>query len=191
MGITTVPTDAYRNGDLTAMLTGRNLGTDFAGRAILQNAIYDPATTRTDSSGRLVRDLFAPMNVISPTRIDSVSAKILAEMPRPNLNQDLVNNYSLRSPFRKLQNIPSIKIDHSLNDLSKISGYYSQQSTVKDVGQDGLPDPISIRRDLYIMSRTLRVNFDQTITPTLLFHLGAGVQRYNNPDATPAGDRGL
>ncbi len=185
MGITTVPTAAYRTGDLTAMLTGRNLGTDFAGRAILENAIYDPATTRTDSSGRLVRDLFAPMNVISPTRIDPVSKKILAEVPGTNLNTNLVNNYSLRSPFRKLQTIPSIKIDHSINDLSKISGYYSQQSTVKDVGQDGLPDPISIRRDLYIMSRTLRINFDQTITPTLLLHLGAGVQRYSNPDATP------
>ena len=43
---------------LSAMLTSRNLGTDFAGRAILENAIYDPATTITDSSGRLVRTSF-------------------------------------------------------------------------------------------------------------------------------------
>jgi hypothetical protein len=184
MGITTVPIDAYRSGDLSAMLTGRNLGTDFAGRPILQNAVYDPATTITDSSGRLVRTVF-PNNVIPSSRIDPVSAKIMGEIPKPNLGSALVNNYSLSSPFRKLQTIPSIKIDHSFTSTARMSGYYSQQNTEKDVGQDGLPDPISIRRDLYIKSYTARFNYDQSLTPTLLLHMGAGFQRYRNPDATP------
>ena len=43
----TVPTSAYRNGDFSGALTGRVLGTDPLGRPILENAIYDPATTRT------------------------------------------------------------------------------------------------------------------------------------------------
>src|SRR5882724_3310078 len=42
-GITTVPNSALRGGDFSSIL-GRNLGTDFAGRPILQNAIYDPKT---------------------------------------------------------------------------------------------------------------------------------------------------
>ena len=46
--------------------------------------------------------------------------------------------------------------------------------------------PISIRRDLYIKGKTVRINYDQSLAPTLLLHLGAGVQRYLNPDATPA-----
>ena len=34
--------------------------------------------------------------------------------------------------------------------------------------------------------RTVRINYDQSLAPTLLLHLGAGVQRYRNPDAAPA-----
>ena len=52
----------------------------------------------------------------------------------------LVNNYQPGSPFRKIQTIPSLKIDHNITHKSKISGYWSQESTTKDVGQDGLPD---------------------------------------------------
>lgn len=180
-GITTMPTDALRNGDLSSILTGRNLGTDFAGRAIMQNAIYDPATTVTDSSGRLVRNVF-PNNVIPPSRIDPVSAKLLAMFPKPNLNNNQVNNHSLLGPFWMLQQIPSVKIDHSFSGSAKISGYWSEQKTDKNNGQDGLPDPLSQRRHEVIYGKTARINYDQSLTPTLLLHLGAGVQRYRDPD---------
>ena len=50
LGLGTVPTDPMRAGDFSSTLTGRNLGTDFAGRAIMENTIYDPATTVTDSA---------------------------------------------------------------------------------------------------------------------------------------------
>jgi outer membrane receptor protein involved in Fe transport len=53
------------------------------------------------------------------------------------------------------------------------------------VGQDGLPWPISRGRVLVIKSTTVRLNYDHTITPTTLLHLGAGVQRYRNPDSGP------
>ncbi len=45
--LATVPTEAYRRGDFSAALTGRQLGTDVLGRPIMENAIYDPRTTRT------------------------------------------------------------------------------------------------------------------------------------------------
>src|SRR5215471_18550819 len=41
---TTVPTVAYRAGDFSKALTGRNLGTDGLGRPIMENTIYDPTT---------------------------------------------------------------------------------------------------------------------------------------------------
>src|SRR5262245_46288306 len=62
----TLPTAAYRQGDFSAALTGRQLGTDVLGRAIMENAIYDPRTTRTvtvDGRQFIVRDPF-PNNVI-------------------------------------------------------------------------------------------------------------------------------
>ncbi len=69
-GITTVPNSALRAGDFSSIL-GRNLGTDFAGRPILQNAIYDPSTATIDSSGRRVLNVF-PNNVIPQNRFDPV-----------------------------------------------------------------------------------------------------------------------
>ena len=78
-GITTVPNSTLRDGDFSSIL-GRNLGTDFAGRAILQNAIYDPSTASIDSSGRRVLNVF-PNNVIPQNRFDPVAVKILALFP--------------------------------------------------------------------------------------------------------------
>ena len=184
LGLTSVPTDAWRNGDLSSMLTGQNLGTDFLGRAILRNTIYDPASTRTDATGRLIRDPFTN-NRIPTSQFDKVTVKMLDTFPKPNHGTGIVNNYELRTPFRKIQQIPSVKIDHSLGNSAKLSGYWSQQITEKDVGQDGLTDPVSRRRDLYIKSTTIRVNYDQSLTPTLLLHLGAGFVRYRNPDSSP------
>jgi hypothetical protein len=185
LGLTTVPTDAFRSGNLSSMLTGQNLGTDFLGRAILRNQIYDPGTTRADSTGRLIRDPFVN-NQIPASRFDAVTSKILGTMPKPNHGTGIVNNYELRTPFRKIQQIPSLKIDHTLPNSAKLSVYWSEQITDKDVGQDGLPDPVSQRRDLYIKSHTIRFNYDQSLTPTLLLHLGAGFVRYRNPDSSPA-----
>src|SRR5262249_582594 len=42
----TVPTNAYRNGDFSAALTGKTLGTDPAGRPIVENGIYDPLSNQ-------------------------------------------------------------------------------------------------------------------------------------------------
>ena len=182
-GIHTMPTDALLKGDLSSILTGRNLGTDFLGRAIMQNAIYDPATTVTDSSGRLVRQLF-PNNVIPTNRIDPVSSKIMGYWPKAQ-SSNQVNNIALAGPFWKLQQIPSVKIDHSFSPNARLSGYWSMEATDKLNGQDGMPTVISVARDQKIRSQTVRLNYDHTLAPTLLLHLGAGVQYYHNPDTSP------
>ena len=55
----------------------------------------------------------------------------------------------------------------------------------KSNGVDGLPEPLSLVRIQVIRSKTLRFNYDQTLSPTLLLHIGAGYIRYNNPDTVP------
>jgi hypothetical protein len=189
LGLGSMPTDAMRNGDFSGILTNRNLGTDPYGRAILENTIYDPGTSQIDSNGKIRRDPF-PGNIIPKNRFDPTAVKILSYIP-PAQNQALINNYTLSAKFSKVQAIPSIKIDHNFSDRSKISGYYAQQRTDKDVGQDGIPDPISSRRSLFIMSRNVRINYNYSITPTLLFHIGAGIIRYRNPDTSPPGITGF
>jgi hypothetical protein len=184
----TVPTDAFRNGDLSAILNingvvNRNIGTDPFGRPIFQNQIYDPQNFTVVNGQRMLQPF--PNNMIPSSRIDPVARKILDTLPRPTVAGALVNNYQATLPFQKIQKIPSLKIDHTFSDKSKISGYWSQQNTDKDVGQDGLPWPISRGRVLVIKSTTVRINYDHSLTPTTLLHLGAGVQRYRNPDSGP------
>jgi hypothetical protein len=185
MGLGTVPTTAMRGGDFSGILTGQSLGTDFAGRAITENTIYDPKSRTTDSSGRFVVTPFAG-NRIPANVFDPVAVKILGEIPNPTNTSSLVNNYTLQSPFRKIQGLPSIKVDHNVTAMGRMSFYYAKETTDKDVGQDGFPDPISIRRDLHIQGTNARINYDQSLSARLLLHLGAGVQRYINPDSSPA-----
>lgn len=182
LGFGTVPTEAMRRGDFSAVLTGRRIGTDPFGNAVLENVIYDPRTAR-QVNGLTVRDPF-PNNIIPQSLLDPVALKIQSLIPAPT-NGNLVNNYERRSPYRKIQDIPSVKIDHNLTDNAKLSVYYSMMRTNKDNGQDGLPDPISARRDQIIRSHTARINYDHTLTPTLIFHGGVGYQRYYNPDSSP------
>ena len=187
-GITTVPNAEFLAGNLSnnLLVTGnRNLGTDFAGRAIIQNAIYDPSTATTDSSGRRVLNVF-PGNIIPQNRFDPVSVKIMALFPKPNLGNDLfVNNFAQSGAFYKLQQLPSIKIDQNFGSNIKLSGFYQTQSTTKSNGVDGLPDVLSTVRIQYIFSKLARANFDYTISPTLLFHFSAGFQSHKNPDTVP------
>lgn len=184
-GIATVPSQAFRDGDFSAVLTGRNLGSDGLGRPIMENTIYDPGTNRV-VGGRTYRDPF-PGNRIPVSQFDPVAKNVQSLIPNPTSGYSgFVQNFENRYPNRKIQSIPSIKIDHNITQLMKISGYYSSQRTDKDIGRDALPDPISQRRDLYIKSHTVRINYDYTLKPNMLLHLGVGYQRYKNPDSAPA-----
>src|SRR5205814_7901689 len=105
--LATMPTDKMRAGDFSEALTGRVLGTDPLGRPIMENAIYDPRTTRL-VNGQVLRDPF-PNNVIDPSLLDPVALKIQALIPRPD-NGDLLNNWSPDIQNHKYQMIPTLKI---------------------------------------------------------------------------------
>ena len=64
-------------------------------------------------------------------------------------------------------------------------GYWSAQFTDQITAPDGLPIPITARRDQKIYGHTFRVNVDKTLTPTLLLHAGVGYLRFHNPDSSP------
>ena len=175
----------FRSGDLSAIL-GRNLGTDFAGRAILQNAIYDPATAIIDSSGRRVLDVF-PNNIIP------------AEPVRPRRGEDpgadsrspisptrLVNNFSAVGRVLQAAAIPSIKIDHSFSDkIQDLRLLLRRRTPTSPTAWTACPSRSRRSAIQDIHSKTFRLNYDHSLTPTLLLHLGAGVQRYYNPDTVP------
>jgi hypothetical protein len=176
----TVPTADYRAGNFSAAAaaTGnKSLSTDILGRSIIQNSIYDPLSQRpaSASDSRLVRDPF-PNNTIPTTQLDKVALKVQSLIPStnlPGLIQNYVNPYQTKTQYY----IPSIKIDHSLSSNIKLSGNWgwNHQGTPgppTNPTREGLPSLISNLAPTDWNTINYRLNYDQTLTPTLLLHLG-------------------
>ncbi len=108
-------------------------------------------------------------------------------MPLPN--QTGLTNYLAPgySNYRHTT-IPSFKIDQNLSQKMKISGYYSATKTMSPQ-TNGFPQPYTALQPQNALAQTIRINFDYTITPTLLLHLGAGYLHTSNPQTAPAFDQ--
>ncbi len=176
----TVPTAGYRVGNFAQALTGKILGTDPLGRPIPEGGVYDPQTQQAAPSGQIVRTQFGN-NLIPVTRLDPVALKIQSLIPNPNQGLGVINNAVFPFPSTRHTEIPAFKLDHSLGAKAKFSYYWSETITASQYsptlgGADGLPEPISGEIGTFITARVQRGNFDYTITPTLLFHFGAGYQ---------------
>jgi hypothetical protein len=184
----TIPVMGYRIGDFShpSLYTGKVLGTDILGRPIMDGAIYDPATTRTvvvDGASYVVRDPF-PNNIIpAGYPLDPVAVKLQSYLPATTTSA-ATNNYSRNYTNQNLNSIYSIKMDHNLSAKMKISGYWSMNDIYAGF-PDGFKPPVTTERDLWETSHTTRVNFDYTISPTVLLHLGGGFLHFTFWDPTP------
>jgi hypothetical protein len=112
-------------------------------------------------------------------RFDPVSLKLIALFPQPT-NGNLTQNYNASIPGGRYSAIPSIKIDHNISSKDKLSFYYSENNTQSQISQtlgnaDGLPLEIGGYRGTFIPTYTERLNYDRTLTPTLLLHVGGGM----------------
>jgi len=181
----TVPIQDYRDGNFSKALTGKNLcpttnlNCDPLGRPVMEGTIYDPRTTRTAPNGQLVRDPFAN-NTIDKSLMDPVALKVQALLPAAN-RSGFINNYLNPFPSNRITYIPAVKLDHNLSNKAKLSYYWSQTTTSSQYstplgGADGLPEPVTAAIGTFITARTQRLNFDYTLNPTMLLHIGAGYQ---------------
>jgi Carboxypeptidase regulatory-like domain/TonB dependent receptor len=194
-GLTTVPTVAMRNGDFSGIIPttptpncpGCSIGqlaiaglpgqpstpaVDPLGNKVFQNAIYDWRTTTTASDGSTVRTQF-PGNKIDPSLFDPVAKKVLDLIPLPT-NGDLINNYII--PGYNVPNhttIPSFKIDHNLNEKSKVSFYFNYNRQ-RSPGYNGFTQVWSTAAPTQNDSYTYRLNYDRTLSPTQVLHVGVG-----------------
>lgn len=177
----TVPTTQYQAGNFSAAMaaTGNKvLGTDPLGRPIIQNAIYDPDTQRT-VNGLLIRDPF-PGNIIPMSRLDPVALRVQALIPQPKgpFASQLINNYENPYTVKASDYIPSFKIDHSINSSMKLSYAYgvvhiATPGPPTNTSEDGFPTLLSAFVPTHWVTTSNRLNYDQTLKPTLLLHLGA------------------
>jgi hypothetical protein len=190
-GITTVPTLAYRNGDFGTAL-GPQLtlngapAVDPLGRPVLQNQIYNPATARLAPDGTTVRDPY-PGNVVPLSDMDVSALKVLAMLPTPT-NGNLVNNYTIPgyTNFRHTT-IPSFKIDHNFNDKNKISFYFSD-TMQRSPAANGFTQPFTPAAPQGTNAYTYRLNYDRTVSPTQIFHVGVGYLYQYVPSIPPEYD---
>jgi hypothetical protein len=197
-GIATVPTLAYRRGDFSQALIpcaqsdpaclsdgtrgltiGGALARDPLGRFVPQNALYDPRTTRLAPNGSVIRDPF-PNNAIPPELMDRTALIIQSMIPLPT-NNNVVNNYVIPgyTNFRHTT-IPSFKIDHNFNEKNHLSWYFHRTHTVSP-SANGFTQPFSGAISQNEMNYTLRLNYDRTISPTAMLHVGVGYFQYNWP----------
>ncbi len=194
----TVPTNAYRSGDFSAAISAagnKNLGTDPLGRAILANTIYDPMNRITAPNGSIVTDPF-PGNRIPLSRMDPVALKIQNLIPLPFCGAGapcnaagVVNNFQNTEAVLRDTEAPSLKVDQTITDKDKLSVFWSRTMTYTQsgYGEDGAPQPISGTFGGGIYSHRERVNYDRSISPTLLLHLGTGFDTdyLGRPSVTP------
>ena len=180
-----VPVQAFRDGDFGQILSGRTIGTDRAGRAVLENTIFDPASSRT-LNGVLVRDIF-PNNRIPVNRFDPVSAKIQGFFPLPD-RPGLQQNWQQTGSTVRKNEITSIKVDHNFDVKNKVN-FYMQYYRTKfgNNGADGLAPPLTAKRLGSAETPTVRVNYDYSIRPTMMLHVGVGVVREHVPDEAVPG----
>ncbi len=184
-GIATMPVPAYTTGNFTSALAFGPNPVPGLNPISAPNEIFDPASRMTSQSGTITENPF-PNNTIPFSRLDPVALYLQSFFPAPNIaGAGALNNYAIPA-YSNFQHttIPSIKIDQALSSKMKLSGYFSLTETnnPEHNGFSELLAPVAPDAD---RSYTYRINFDDTITPTLLLHFGVGLLYYNHPEITP------
>ena len=189
-GTITVPTAAYRNGDLSSLLLGPIVsasGTpvlDCLGRQMINGAVYNPATTRTatctNGSTAVVRDPFPNNFIGAPSTWDPVAQKALAYLPAPSgaTANALTNNYPNLQPNNKYQYLTSIKIDQLIGEKWHLSGYGILEYGNKNNAADGINGVAAQTRWNTTPAPQLYLNADYTATPNLVLHSGFDFTRH-------------
>lgn len=136
-------------------------------------------------------------NIIPQSDFSAVSAKMLPYHPLPDF-PGITNNAvaPLASPSSD-QRTWGIKIDHSLSEQHRLSGMYNatERPSIKSPGPSRL---VPLNNSTALMNYNLqnvqtvvsRVNYDWTISPTILNHAGIGFSRFRNPNFSQGYNQG-
>ncbi len=186
-GTITVPTLAYRNGDLSSLLQGPILDSngqplkDCLGNTLINGQVYNPNSTSTCPDGTLTRNPFLNNNIGAPSTWDPVAQAVLPYIPTPKgaTADALNNNYPNLQPNNKYQYLTSIKIDHSIGQKWHMSGYYIAEQSNKDNAADGINGTAAQTRWNTTPAPQAYFNLDFTATPRLVLHGGFDYTSHN------------
>jgi hypothetical protein len=188
-GIATVPTPAYQAGNFAGAEGFGPFPIPVPGvfpSDAAVNQIFDPASRVINQvTGQITETPFQG-NAIPLSRQDPVARYLQTFFPQPNLTSaNGLNNYAIPS-YSNFRNttIPSMKIDQMLSSKMKLSGYISVTET-NSPNTNGFATDLAPAVPDADRAYTYRINFDDTISPTVLFHFGAGLLYYYHPDLGP------
>jgi hypothetical protein len=163
----TIPTGAFRSGDLSAAPT----------------IIYDPSTGNPDGTGR---EPFAG-NQIPGTRISPIAAKILSFIPSPT-RPGLASNFEKPTSQSKSIDQFDIKIDYVASIKDRLFVRYSfQRATVFDPGLYGPnggiyggPHNSGFQGSGPSRNQSPGLNYSHIFSPTLVTEVRFGIVRNRN-----------
>jgi hypothetical protein len=189
--LSTVPTTAEVGGDFSGVLGGpTGVVNPCTGDPVLQNQIFDPATTTsavsaTNPNGLPCRLPFSG-NMVPTNRFSKAATALIAGLPAPNNTQGetkttfgFFNNYSQSGSFPVLNTTDTIRIDQSLTQKSKIFASYNVRDNNRS-NLDNLPVPFSATVPQDFNTHYTRAGWDYTFSPNLLNHLNLGYNRTNS-----------
>jgi hypothetical protein len=169
--LTTVPTEKMRRGDFSEYLTDPYVLSVFP-QGI---RIFDP---RQPSN---VRQQFAG-NIIPQSAFDPAGFAILQRYPLPN-RPGVHNNFASSVVVPNESNQITIKTDFVINDKQRLTFSYSRKDNERIAGPiPVLPLPFVEAFSAWnqtFRSNIGRIQYDYTITPTLLNHLNVGYTFYD------------
>jgi Carboxypeptidase regulatory-like domain len=186
----TTPTDAFKSGDFSALLTGNQLGTDALGRPIFEGQIFDPDTTRLAPNGVQVRDPFLNNQIPANHRLRSIVASnivpLMVEPDRAGLSNNVAGLGTGDQTWELDARNIMFRIDHNFvpNFRSNFSFYWNRRPSVRNCeGVDGCnyqfdPEKESARNTEYygggffqrISTHHAHQQFDWILKPNLLNH---------------------
>ena len=137
----------------------------------ISQTIYDPATT-AGSGSSATRTPF-PGNIIPSSRFSKISGNIIPFIPAPT-SSALSNNHAFVNTSQVTDHVWAFKIDHIFSEKHRVSYFQSMDSQLTHAVSD-FDGPLGTALgDQYQKPQIYRVNYDYTITPTILLHASYG-----------------
>lgn len=169
-GPRTVPTDAMRTGDFSALLP-------------LGIVIYDPATARVEN-GRVVRSPFAN-NVIPSFRLNPIAREVMKYYPLPNQPGDAQgrNNYFSANPRTDDFYSISTRVDHRISDKQQVFVRFTRNNRREARGAFfGVVNGVTpVGNFLFRINDGITADHVYTMSSGSLLNVRAGWQRFREP----------
>ena len=191
-GVTTAialpPPEFYRGDFRNAVSRSQNKDGSY-----IRYNVYDPSTTTYDPAQKnYVRTPF-PDNMIPQDRFDVVSRKIaaLAQSTLKGLRTDVVpgtpqywlENYWQSGTSINPNNKYSVKVDHTVNDVNRLTayiGYSKRESVPGPSGAPGIPGLLNPFQQLADTAPVYRGSWDSTLNPRLHNRFYFGLNRFRD-----------